>query len=79
MEKFIFTFGIGQKHGGYCQPIFAKDYEAARNKMFELYENKWAFQYTNERWEEIKNNPNRMYAMETELEPIYAEDIKNQI
>ena len=73
LEKYIFTFGCGQKNAGYAQPIYAKDYEAARNKMFELHNNKWAFQYTGEHWETMKNRPNRMFTLETELEPIYCE------
>jgi len=73
LEKYIFTFGCGQKQAGYCQPIFAKDYEAARNKMFELHGGDWAFQYTGERWEAIKNNPDRIYTIEIEMDPVYCE------
>jgi hypothetical protein len=73
MPKFIFTFGCGQKHSGYCQPIFAPDYMTARRKMFELYDDKWAFMYFNEKWEEMKNNPRRLFKLETELEPVYCE------
>jgi hypothetical protein len=79
LEKYIFTFGCGQKQAGYCQPIFAKDYEEARNKMFELHGAKWAFQYTGERWDAIKNNPNRIYTIETEMDPVYCETENEKI
>lgn len=49
-ETFYFTFGVGQKLGGHCQPIQAENYEKARQRMFDIYGNKWAFQYTEEQW-----------------------------
>jgi len=75
MEKFIFTFGGNHSLRGKCQPIFAKDYSEARNKMVEIHGVRWAFQYTNEDWEKIKNDKNRFWPMETELEAIYVKDI----
>jgi hypothetical protein len=73
MNKYIFTFGCGQENAGHCQPIFAGSYGAAREKMFELHGEKWAFQYTGEEWEGLKSREDRYFPLETELEPIYAE------
>lgn len=72
MEKYLFTFGGGHELQGYCQPIFASSYNEARNKMVELHGLSWAFSYTEENWETIKNDPGRIFKLETELEPIYA-------
>ena len=74
MPEYIFTFGCGQEQAGYCQPIFAAGYGEARVKMFELHGDKWAFQYTREEWEKIRNRPERQWPMERELKPIHAEE-----
>lgn len=42
---YFFTFDLGKPLAKYTQPIRAKDADAARAKMFELYGAKWAFQY----------------------------------
>jgi len=72
-EKYYFTFGSGQKHEGYCQPIFG-DYWSARQKMIETYGNKWAFQYSQEEWNDMKKEPGRMflYPLEKEMEAMDA-------
>lgn len=50
MEKYIFTFGFGQKDGDisldncYVE-VYAKDKNGARNIMIENYGLEWAFQY----------------------------------
>lgn len=72
LKKFIFTFGVGQQHEGYCQPIYAKDWSTARHVMCEMHGEKWGFQYTNAMWERFKADPNRMWEMEKELMPIVA-------
>lgn len=72
MEKFIFTFGGNHPLEGKCQPIYAKSYNEARNKMIEIHGMSWAFQYTNEDWEKARNDENRFWPMEIELESIYA-------
>lgn len=47
MKKlYYFTFGCGQPHEGWCQPILAKNDQVAREKMHELHGERWAFQYT---------------------------------
>lgn len=70
MEQYwIFTFGAGQEHGGKYVRIKGT-YGEAREKMCNKYGNKWAFQYPEEEWNEYKNNPNRDWEMETELETI---------
>lgn len=40
----IFTFGIGQEHGGKYVRIWGT-YSEARAKMVKKYGDKWAFQY----------------------------------
>jgi len=72
MEKFIFTFGAGQENAGKCQPIYAENTAIARKKMFELHGSKWAFQYTGEKWEQMKKDPNRSWLLEEELPAIYC-------
>lgn len=45
MEKtYIFTFGVGHKHGGHYVKIRGT-YESARKEMFERFGKDWAFQY----------------------------------
>ena len=66
-STWYFTFGCGQKHAGYCQPIKAPSYGSARAKMFEMYGAEWAFQYSEQEWNETKNNPNRWWELEKEL------------
>lgn len=68
-QYWIFTFGVGQEHGGKYVRIKGT-YGEARKKMCDKYGNKWAFQYPEEEWNEYKNDPNRDWEMETELETI---------
>lgn len=74
MSVWYFTFCLGQTMGGWCQPIKAPTYGAARAKMFELYGDKWCFQYSEEDWNRWKNDPHRMWPMERELELIEVQD-----
>ena len=50
-EYYIFTFGQGQEHAGHYVKIFGT-YGEAREKMFDRYGEKWAFQYSAEDWKE---------------------------
>jgi len=47
--KQIFTFGYGQKHEGKYYVINAKTKDECRAKMFELFGQKWSFQYNSEK------------------------------
>ena len=69
-----FTFGKGQQHAGHCQPIKASSHEAARTKMFELYGSEWCFQYSEQQWQEVIDNPMRFWPMEEELPLIEVEN-----
>lgn len=60
-RDWIFTFGCGQENAGKYVKIHGT-YSSARERMFERFGDKWAFQYTAE---EYFNSP---YADETELE-----------
>lgn len=71
MKKYIFTFGFNHANKGYCQPIYAKSYDKAREKMFEIHGDKWAFQYDGDTWDGYKNDTDRCWDLEKELEPIY--------
>jgi hypothetical protein len=76
MDKKVwyFTFCYGDPiHGGWCQPIKAASYGEARRKMFEMYGEKWAFQYSEEEWLQAKNDPRRMWSMEKEYELVEVE------
>jgi hypothetical protein len=53
MNKYIFTFGVGQTNSGRYQIIFAEDYEAARNIMIKHYGRRWCMGYDEEQWVEI--------------------------
>jgi hypothetical protein len=68
-EYWIFTFGCGQEHAGRYVKIRGT-FNQARQKMMDRYGEQWGFQYSEEKWEEMKNNPNRCWPMETELETI---------
>ena len=54
MKTYYFTFGFGQKNEGYCQPVLAKSSKAARNRMVDLYGDKWAFQYTEDEFKQYR-------------------------
>lgn len=73
MGKWYHTFGCGQINEGKVQPIIATTYEKSRQKMFELYGNKFAFSYPEKEWLELVNNVNRGYRIETELPTITVE------
>lgn len=51
MEKFYFTFGIGQTllANRYVE-IEAENYEAAREIMLESFGTEWCWQYTEKEW-----------------------------
>lgn len=68
-EWWIFTFGSGQEHEGKYVRIKGT-YFTAREKMFDRYGEKWGFQYSEKEWEDIKNDPQRWWPIETELEVI---------
>ena len=68
-QWWVFTFGSGQEHAGYYVKIRGT-YITARSKMFEKYDNKWAFQYSWKEWEDMLNDPCRYWPMEEELEVI---------
>lgn len=66
-REWIFTFGCGQGDlAGKCIRIKGA-YEEAREKMCEMFGNKWAFQYPASEWDEEKNNPKRAWLMEEEI------------
>lgn len=45
--EFVFTFGCGQANAGCYHVIRATDENAARQKMFERFGNKWSMVYPN--------------------------------
>lgn len=70
-QTWRFTFGGNHEKAGYCQPIIGT-FASARAKMIEMYGAKWAFQYSEQEWEDMKNNPNRLWDMEKDLEVVRA-------
>lgn len=48
-QFWIFTFGVGQKYEGRYVKIFGT-FSEARNKMVDKYGLTWAFQYSEEEW-----------------------------
>ena len=69
-SSWIFTFGHGQLYQGKYVRVYADDYMSARQKMVDRYGTAWAFQYSSDEWEEMKNDPKRYWDMEEELESI---------
>lgn len=66
-ECWIFTFGSGHKHQGFFVRIYGT-YHQARDLMIEKYGTAWAFQYSQEEWDEwVMANANSRY-MPTEKE-----------
>ena len=71
MSIWYFTFCSGDPiNGGWCQPIEAPSYSAARQKMFATWGDRWAFQYSEEEWLRYKRDLRRWLPMEKELEVI---------
>ena len=76
LKKFYFTFGCGQENAGHCQPIYAKDYETARTRMWDIHGSMWAFQYTEEQWGESRSRALQgFYPLEKEMKPIYCREV----
>lgn len=67
-QWYIFTFGSGQPHAGEYVRIYGT-YGSARDKMFEKYGDRWAFQYTEEGWKEWEDR-RPSFLEETLLEEI---------
>lgn len=49
-ETFYFTFGSGQVNENCYCIINAVNWDEARKLMFDMYGNKWAFQYIEKDW-----------------------------
>ena len=65
-EYWIFTFGYGQRHAGQYVKIFGT-FGEARKKMFDLFGDKWAFQYSELEWKKWEKERPPYYPIETEL------------
>lgn len=68
-EWWVFTFGCGHPHAGYYVKIKGS-FDEARKKMFQKYGAKWGLQYSWDEWTKIRDNPERWYPLEEELEVI---------
>lgn len=68
-KKFYFTFGCGQYEGKY-QVVMAYDSNEARAKMINVHGDKWAFQYAEEEWNIMRDDPHRFWPMESELKGV---------
>lgn len=62
-EYWIFTFGSDQLYEGKAVKI-AGNWRMARAKMCEKYGDNWAFQYSEEEWDEMSDFPGREEIME---------------
>lgn len=67
-DTFYFSFGCGQMHEGYHQPIKAPNMRMACKRMYDKYGTKWAFNYTKEKWDKRED-----FFKSKPLELIYAE------
>ena len=70
---YIFTFGVGHVHAGMYVRIYGS-YSEARDTMFSLFGDKWAFQYTEENWQEWEATRPPWVPAETLLMEIGGED-----
>lgn len=68
-QWWVFTFGCGQEYEGKYVKIRGT-FSEARRKMLDKYGKEWGFQYSENEWESYKNDPNRWWPMEEELEVI---------
>jgi len=50
-KMFYFTFTLNQAYKNYFQCVLASNEMKAREKMFEVWSDKWGFCYTAEEWE----------------------------
>ena len=65
-QEWVFTFGQGQRYAGRCVRIKG-DFAEARKKMFSLFGEEWAFQYSAEEWDNWLKDPERAWYMEKEM------------
>lgn len=74
MNKYYFTFGVGQPNRKHYKVIYAKDHEAARELMFKHYGKEWCWQYNEKQWAVVLKNCPPMRDYEP-LEPaIYQQE-----
>lgn len=63
----VFTFGCGHRNRGHYVRIYGT-FEGARAEMVRRYGREWAFQYTQEQWDEAEENLRANgWPVETEL------------
>lgn len=62
-EYYIFTFGSDHALAGKAIKIKGS-FMASRLRMIEEFGTKWAFQYSEKEWEDLKNDPDRYWPME---------------
>lgn len=70
MMKFYATFGLGHEHQDKIQPIYAPDATEARNVMLKVYQDKWAFLYTEKQF--IESKAEGHFKNHEELPTLYA-------
>ena len=51
-QWWVFTFGCGQQYAGRYVKFFGT-YGVARQKMMDRYGRAWAFQYSEDEWQEV--------------------------
>ena len=67
-QKWVFTFGSGQEHAG-KYVVFSGTFGEAREKMFKKFGSEWAFQYSEQEWQEWVERCKKMgYPAETQME-----------
>lgn len=67
-QKWVFTFGFGHEHVD-KYVVFSGSYGEAREKMFEKFGSRWAFQYSEEEWQKwVEECKKTGYPVETQME-----------
>lgn len=64
MQTFYHTFGIGHPLSHKVQPIVASDCTEALKVMFSKHGSRWAFQYNEKQWEEMKSTDTLLPSIE---------------
>lgn len=67
-QYWCFTFGYGQEHEGYYVKAQGT-YGGARQKMIDMFGDKWAFQYSEEEWNKLEKR-NKEGTLEYPLEKL---------
>lgn len=79
LNRYIFTFGCGQKNAYHYQEIYAKDFNSSRALMINLHGYQWSSQYDEAQWELALRNCPSMRSYTPVGPAIYEEDHEENV